>query len=138
MIEPIKRLSVDVIPQAIVGLPVGKIAQRWEHFSEGSDDLDFYEGASFRLDNKIEIAVRHYRGHPSDTTTIYIDCRERDVEHITRLIRKIMKELRIPEETLRWERRQIPISSFSRCGRRASVDERLASGVHGVDDEIVR
>jgi hypothetical protein len=108
MIEPIKRLSVDVIPQAIVGLPVGKIVQGWEHFSEGSDDLDLYEGASFKLDNKIEIAVRHYRGHPSDTTTIYIDCRERDVEHITRLIRKIMMELRIPEEMLRWERRQDP------------------------------
>ncbi len=108
MIEPIKRLSVDVIPQAIVGLPVGKIAQHWKHFSEESDDLDFYEGASFRLDNNIEIAVRHYRGHPNDTTTIYIDCRERDVERITRLVRKIMIELRIPEEALRWERRQNP------------------------------
>ena len=108
MIEPIKRLSVDVIPQAVVGLPVAKIAQGWKHFSEESDDLDFYEGASFRLDNKIELAVRHYRGHPSDTTTIYIDGRERDVEHITLLVRKIMTELHIPEEALRWERRQSP------------------------------
>lgn len=108
MIEPIKNLSVDVIPQAIVGLPVGAIARQWKHFSEGSDDLDFYEGASFRLDNKIEIAVRHYRGHPSDTTTIYIDGRERDVEYITYLVRKIMMELRIPEETLRWERQLNP------------------------------
>jgi hypothetical protein len=108
MIEPIKSLSVDVIPQAIIGLPVSKIVQRWDHFGEGNDDLDCYEGASFRLDNKIEIAVRHYRGHPLNTTTIYIDCRERDVEHITRLIRKIMRELRIPEEALQWERRQNP------------------------------
>jgi hypothetical protein len=108
MIEPIKSLSVDVIPQAIVGLPVGKIAQRWQHFSKESDDQDFFEGAAFKLDNEIEIAVRHYRGHPIDTTTIYIDRRERDVEHITRLIRKIMMELHIPEEALRWERRQNP------------------------------
>jgi hypothetical protein len=106
MIEPIKSLSVDVIPQAIIALPVDKIGLKY--LREESDDFDLYEGASFKLDDKIEIAVRRYRGHPKNTTTLYIDCRERNVEHITRLIRKILKELHIPEEALQWERRQNP------------------------------
>jgi len=106
MIEPIGSLSVDVVPQAIVALPVGKIVGR--QVSSGSDDFDHFEGASFKLDNKIEIAVRHYRGHPENTSTIYIDRRESNVENITWLIRKILKEFHIPLEALQWERRDDP------------------------------
>jgi hypothetical protein len=108
MIEPIRSLSVDVVPQAIVSLPVELIVRRKDYISSGCDDFDSYEGASFKLDNEIEIAVRHYRGHPKNTTTIYIDRRENDVEHITHLIRKILSELHIPLEALQWERRQNP------------------------------
>jgi hypothetical protein len=106
MIEPIKSLSVDVIPQAIIALPVDKIGLKY--LREESDDFDLYQGASFKLDDKIEIAVRHYRGHPKNTTTIYIDRRERDVGHITHLIRKILEELHIPVEALQWERQHDP------------------------------
>ena len=106
MIEPIKRLSVDVVPQAIIGLPVEKIVGRG--VSSGSDDLDYFEGASFKLDNKIEIAVRHYRGHPENTSTLYIDRRESDVENITQLIRKILDEFDVPLAALQWERRDDP------------------------------
>lgn len=106
MIEPIGSLSVDVLPQAIVGLPVREIVTG--ELSSGNDDLDYFEGASFRLDNRIEIAVRHYRGHPANTSTIYIDRRENNVEQITWLIRRILDELRIPREALQWERRNDP------------------------------
>jgi hypothetical protein len=58
MIEPIGSLSVDVVPQAIISLPVGTIGTTGD-VSSGSDDFDCFEGASFKLDNKIEIAVRH-------------------------------------------------------------------------------
>jgi hypothetical protein len=106
MIEPIGSLSVDVVPQAIVALPVGKIVGR--RVSSGSDDFDYFEGASFKLDNKIEIAVRHYRGHPENTSTIYIDRRLSNVEHITSLIRKILEEFHVPLEALQWERQDNP------------------------------
>jgi hypothetical protein len=72
--------------------------------STKSDDLDYFEGASFKLDNKIEIAVRHYRGHPD----LYIDRRESDVENITQLIRKILDEFDAPLAALQWERRDDP------------------------------
>lgn len=107
MIEPIRSLSVDVVPQAIIGLPVQKIVGE-DQISTGEDDLDSFEGALFKLDREIEIAVRHYRGHPKDTTTIYIDRREADVETITRLIRKILHEFRVPITALQWERRNDP------------------------------
>jgi hypothetical protein len=71
----------------------------------GHDDFDFFEGAFFKLDHEIEIALRHYRGHPKDTTTIYIDRSKGDIETITRLIRIILEEFHVPEKALRWERR---------------------------------
>jgi hypothetical protein len=114
-----RRCLAEVVPPAVVGLPVEKIIGWRADISRGTDDLDYFEGASFKLDDKIEIAVRHYRGHPKDTTTIYIDRRENDVEHITQLIRRIFDELRIPLAALPRERRDNPefqgVYSFYRC-----------------------
>jgi hypothetical protein len=106
MIRPIKNLSVDVIPQAILSLPVQAVVR--EAYVTGNDDFDRYEGASFKLDNEVEIAVRHYHGHPIDTTTIYIDRRQHDIEKITKLIRKILNELDVPLDALQWERKDSP------------------------------
>jgi len=108
MIEPIRSLSVDVVPQAIIGLPVEKIVGKRADISSGHDDFDFFEGAFFKLDDKIEIAVRHYQGHPKNTTTIYIDRREADIERITELILQIMRELHVPSTALQWQRRDDP------------------------------
>jgi hypothetical protein len=108
MIEPIKSLSVDVTPQAIIGLPVEMIVGKRGYISSGHDDFDFFKGALFKLDDKIEIAVRHYQGHPEDTTTIYIDRREVDIERITELVIQIMRELHVPSTALQWQRRDDP------------------------------
>jgi len=108
MIEPISSLSVDVIPQAVISLPVEEIVGKKADISSGQDDFDFFEGASFKLDNKIEIAVRHYRGHPKDTTTIYIDRSEGDIERITQLVSQIMTAFHVPSHALQWQRRDNP------------------------------
>ncbi|MGO4715695.1 hypothetical protein [Bradyrhizobium sp. 2TAF24] len=108
MIKPIECLSVEVIPQAIISLPVDQILSGRAKITQGVDDLDHFEGASFRLDNGIEVAVRHYRGHPKDTATIYIDSRQRDVERITHLVRRILRDLHVPLTALSWERQQNP------------------------------
>jgi hypothetical protein len=106
MIEPISSLSVDVVPQAIIALSVQEIVG--VQVSSGQDDFDSFEGASFMLDREIEIAVRHYRGHPKNKSTIYIDRRESDVQTITRLIRKILSEFEVPITALEWERQNDP------------------------------
>ncbi len=108
MIEPIRSLSVDVVPQAIIALPVEAIIGDRADVRNGSDDLDDFEGASFKLDHEIEIALRHYRGHPKDTTTVYIDRSQDDIEKITMLIRKILREFHVPLIALQWERRNNP------------------------------
>lgn len=108
MIEPIRSLSVDVIPQAIVNLSVEEIVGKRAKLSMGYDELDLFTGATFKLDHTIEIAVRHYQGHPEGTTTIYIDSREDNVERITKLVHQILRELQVPADALRWERRDNP------------------------------
>ena len=108
MIEPIRSLSVDVIPQAIINMPVTAVVGERARLSRDLDDLDYFEGAAFKLNNEIEIAVRHYDGHDRNTTTLYIDRRERDVEHITWLIRVILDEFQGPVTALQWERRDNP------------------------------
>ena len=108
MIEPIRSLSVDVVPQAIINMPIKTVVGGRADVRRDADDLDYFEGASFKLNNKLEIAVRHYDGHEKNTTTLYIDRRERNVEQITRLIRLILQEFKIPEAALQWERRLDP------------------------------
>ncbi len=108
MIRAIDHLSVDVLPQAVIGLPVDRVLKGLAKVSKGVDDFDYFEGAFFKLDDALEIAVRHYRGHPKDTATVYIDSRENDVEAITLLIRKILSDLDVPLAALQWERRDNP------------------------------
>jgi hypothetical protein len=108
MIKPIRSLSVDVVPQAIVNLNVKQIVNGFADIQQGNDDLDRFEGASFKLDNQFEIAIRHYSEHEENTATIYIDRRAHDVEFVSELIQKILKEFRIPPDAVRWERKNDP------------------------------
>ncbi len=109
MIEPVKSADVEFAPQAIVGLPVSATLARFQSFvTHGHDDLDEYDGADFILDKKYLIAVRHYRGHPKGTTTIYVDRRQNDIEKITIMVHQILRELDIPQKALQWERKQSP------------------------------
>jgi len=108
MIEPIRSLSVEVVPQAVISLPVEKIVGRRADITRGVDDLDSFEGASFKLNREIEIAIRHYKGHPKNTATIYIDHREANIERITQLVLQIMQEFHLPKAALQWQRRDDP------------------------------
>ncbi len=107
MIKPIASLSVEVIPQAIVKRPIREIIGGRADLVMDSDDLDDFEGASFKLGN-LEIAVRHYRGFPEDRATIYIDEKIRKVEVITSLVREILGEFGLTDEALEWERAKNP------------------------------
>jgi hypothetical protein len=108
MIEPIKSLSVDVVPQAVVGLPIYKIVGQKGEILKGSDDFDSFEGAFFKLNNSIEIAVRHYRGHPRNTTTIYVDRKHSDVKQITLIVHQILDAFNVPRTALQWQRSDNP------------------------------
>jgi hypothetical protein len=106
VLVPIRSLSVEVIPQAIIGLPIHEVVGKW--LDKGYDDLDYFMGASFRFDDEVEIAVRHYQGYPEGTSTIYIDSKVKNVEVISGLVRRILDNLKIPTSALQWERANDP------------------------------
>lgn len=105
MLKPIASLSVEVIPQAILNCPVSEVVGGHSDIVKDSDE---FEGASFKLDSNLEIAVRHYQGYPKNTATIYIDQKVKDVEEISALIRKILSEFGLTEAVLSWERARNP------------------------------
>ena len=95
--------DIDLIPQAVLWFSVSSLAKRYR-VVEGEDDLDYYEGASFILDDRWPFAIRHYRGHPEGTTTIYLDANVREVGRIQQLIARIVRELDLPPKVVSWQR----------------------------------
>jgi len=107
---PIRNLPpADFIPQAIFGRPASYFANtRRIIFIDDWDDFDRYEGAAFSLNGQLPFALKHYRGHPTDTLTLYLPSDIRDVEQITQIISAIMKELELGRDILVWQRADDP------------------------------
>jgi hypothetical protein len=108
MIYAIAHLSVEVVPQAIINHSVSAVVGNRAEVKKAADDLDTFEGAFFKLDSNLEIAVSHYAGYPDNTATIYIDRKIENVEEISRLVRKILGEFGLTAADLRWERADDP------------------------------
>jgi hypothetical protein len=108
MIQPISELSVEVIPQAIIDRPVSEVVGKYADVLEDTDELGTFEGASFKLDGKYEIAVRRYPGYPKDKAKVYIDQKVKSVPDITAVIRAVLKEFGLTADALKWERSQDP------------------------------
>ena len=99
----------ELVPQAIVALPVERIAKQLGLVIEkGHDDFDEYFGAAAWLDGVQPFTVMHYRGHPEDTSTIYLPFNIRDTDKITALIGRIASELKLPPKTITWQRKDNP------------------------------
>jgi len=108
MMKPISELSVEVIPQAIIDRPVSEVVGKYADVTKDTDELGTFEGASFKLDGKYEIAVRRYPGYPEGTATVYIDRKIKNVSDITAVIRAVLKEFGLTADALKWERSQGP------------------------------
>jgi hypothetical protein len=100
--------KTDMIPHAIIGKPVSYFEKQGIHFVHDHDALDVFEGAGFFLDG-LKFALRHYRGYPADTTTVYLPRSFGfDVDKITITVRHILAALDLSLDTLRWERKDNP------------------------------
>lgn len=98
----------ELIPQAIFNVPIEEIANRAATFIEkGSDDLDSFTGVGLRLAN-VPFAFMRYRGHPEGTSSLYLPREVRSVVAITRFIFVVMQLLKLPPETLSWQRKDDP------------------------------
>lgn len=111
MIEEIPQSSfanLELIPQAILDAPLSFFAKRWNiKFTQGTDELDSFQGAALRLDG-IPFALRHYRGYPEDTTTLYLPREVSDLSKITAVIAAIVDALELSASAIRWQRADDP------------------------------
>jgi hypothetical protein len=112
MLQPIEISElgkIELVPHAIIKRPISDFDGRFGiRLVKDRDDLDAFEGAELLLNGKLRFALRHYRGYPPDTTTIYLSREFDDVQEITRIVGKILRELELPSSDLSWQRADNP------------------------------
>lgn len=91
----------DVIPQAIFWRPLSYFATCSR---KGEDGLDFFEAASFTVDNKVSFDLRKYRGHPDHTVSVYLSFELEALGKILEVIELIMIGMVIPRYAVAWQR----------------------------------
>src|ERR1700723_998768 len=80
-----------LIPQAIVKRPVSFFAKvAGADVVKASDDLDHYEGTGLILNEETPFAIKHYRGEPSDTATIFLSHLFSNVDEITAIVARVV------------------------------------------------
>jgi hypothetical protein len=107
---PLKDLDqIDLVPHAVIRKPVSYFQKLLGvKFFKLHDELDAYEGAAFSLDDGLPLALRHYHGHPADTTTVYLARELRDIGEISRIIARIVEDLKLPRTAVDWQRSDNP------------------------------
>jgi hypothetical protein len=105
-----KELSnMELVPQAIISKPIASFDRRPKIvLVDGEDDFDVFRGAALSLNGDLLFALKHYRGYPDDTTTIYLPRGVTDVKEITRIVKRIVQELELPTSVIRWQRADDP------------------------------
>lgn len=96
--------EVDLVPQAILSLPISHFAKLYGDFQTREDDFDVYEGAEFAISSGARFSLRRYRGYPRDTTTIYLPSQVSDVREISALVLEIVHALEVPPTLVQWQR----------------------------------
>ncbi len=112
MIKPVldpKVLNAEMVPQAILNLPMPIFVKRYENYvQEGHDDLDWFTGVYFVLDGCLPFAILHHAGYPTETTELCLDERIDDVDEISDLVGRILRGFDLKADVVRWQRRDDP------------------------------
>ncbi len=101
--------DVTFLPQAIVGQPISR-ACRVLHadVEHGTDDFDEFEGVGLMFEPGLPVSLKHYRGHPDGTFTIYLPYDVRDEARISGIVATVMRALDISADDLLWQRSDDP------------------------------
>lgn len=107
---PVKDLEkIELVPHAVIRKPLSYFRDVFGiSFIQAHDDLDEYEGVALSLDGAWPLALRHYRGYPVDTTTVYLSRELRNVSEISRIIGRLLEELKLSRDTVDWQRSDNP------------------------------
>ena len=109
-----KPYEDDVNPQAIFLRPLiyfSNIIHR------GLDQLDYYYGISYDRGNKVNFDLRHYDGHPDDTTSLYLPAFVDDLREAIQTVRDIIGEIAVPKSAVAWQREEVDLGLRPRTGR---------------------
>ncbi len=112
MLRPISIKDLDkteLVPQAVIRKPVSYFQDTLGiKFVESHDDLDVYEAAALSLNGTLPLVLKRYRGHPADTTTIYLSRELRDDAEVSRIIQRIIQDLQLTPDVVYWQRSDGP------------------------------
>ena len=98
----------DFVPQAVIARPLTVFTQHINsRITSGHDALDEYAGIAYAI-NGMPFAVMHYKGHPSETSTIYFPRDVSAIEQITGLVSEIVQRFELPPEAVVWQRKDNP------------------------------
>lgn len=101
--------SVELVPHAVFRKPPSYFQDKFGiKFIQAHDELDEYEGAALSLDGACLLALRHYRGYPADSTTIYLPRDITNIGHISKIIGRLLKELKLSHDAIEWQRSDNP------------------------------
>lgn len=94
----------EFVPQAVVAQAIAPLADRAGlELESGHDDFDEYWGFAAWLD-ELPFTLLHYKGHPKDTSTIYLPFEISDVMKVTNIISRLVLELKLGQ-SITWQRK---------------------------------
>lgn len=94
--------AVDLVEQAVVNVPVKYfVEKKGVQFESGCDDLDYYDGAYFVLNDGVAFALIHYKGSEPNSTAIYLD-RRLSGNDLWRTIEHILEMFGIASSSITW------------------------------------
>jgi len=88
-----QALHADVIPQAIFWRPLLYFTSS---FREDEDGLDKFYGVSFTIDNDLSFDLRHYRGHPEYTVSVYFAFSMQQEEDVVAAVEMVVSAVALP------------------------------------------
>jgi hypothetical protein len=101
--------GLGFLPHAIIGRAIDQLSRTMNAKTEtGHDEFDEYEGVAFALDDGLPFTLKHYKGHPVGTVTVYLPHQIHEVSEITDIIASIMRDLGLGPDALLWQRADNP------------------------------
>jgi len=93
--------NVDMVPHAIFGRPIQYFTL---DYLEAHDDLDVFKYAAFALNNECHFCLRHYRGHPIQTVTVFLEYDLGEAPEVGSILSAIVDGFHMPSTAIRWKR----------------------------------
>jgi hypothetical protein len=113
MIEQVdwSLLTEAYIVQAVLGKSIEFFEkEKGIRFASACDGLDYYKAALLSIDSarQIPIVLKQYRGGTPNSVCLYFPPAVKDVDVITTLVVKVVSDLGLCSDDIRWQRKDNP------------------------------